>query len=163
MFDKEFEFKGKHAGYVRFLKDEIGLFKTYREAYTISSIIGFINATKAAKDTSEKAQPASILPSEMAQKKTDLTLIYRLMMLLDEKDGFTIDDYKNRAFRDDADAEEHPEKFKQNMELFNSYALGGLEIIYDKFQSCSDKNSTVNNLYDFLTDFFEDNNLIEGD
>lgn len=160
MFDKEFEFKGKHAGYVRFLKDEIGLFKTYREAYTISAIVGFLNANKALRDSTEKVQPASVLPGEMVQKRTELTLIYRLMMLLDNVDDFTIDDYKNRAFRDDADVDEHPEKFKNNMELFNSYVLGGLEIIYDKFQACNDKSSTVNMLYDYLMDFFEDNNLI---
>lgn len=160
MFDKEFEFKGKHAGYVRFLKDEIGLFKTYREAYTISAVVGFLNANKTSRDSTEKAQPASVLPSEMVQKRAELTLIYRIMMLLDEADNFTIDDYKNRAFRDDADVDEHPEKFKNNMELFNSYVLGGLEIIYEKFQSCNDKSSTVNMLYDYLMDFFEDNNLI---
>ena len=83
-------------------------------------------------------------------------------MLLDNNDDFDIDDYKNRAFKDDAD-EDNKEKFKSNMELFNSYAIGGLEIFYDKFQSCADKNSTVNTLYDFLIDFFEDNNLISGE
>lgn len=160
MFDKEFEFKGKHAGYVRFLKDEIGLFKTYREAYTISAVVGFLNANRSSKDFTEEARPASVLPGEMVQKRTELTLIYRIMMLLDEADNFTIDDYKNRAFRDDADIEDHPENFKNNMELFNSYVLGGLEIIYEKFQLCNDKNSTVNTLYDYLMDFFEDNNLI---
>lgn len=162
MFDKEFEFKGKHATYVRFLKDEIGLFKTFREAYTICAIVGFINSTREKPDTTNKLQSASVLPGEMVQKRAELTLIYRLIMLLDNNEAFTIDDYKNRAFKDDAD-EDNKEKFKNNMDLFNSYALGGLEIIYDKFQSCEDKSSTVNTLFEFLSDFFEDNGMIAGE
>ena len=31
LFEKEFEFKGKHATYCRFLKNDIELFKTFRE------------------------------------------------------------------------------------------------------------------------------------
>lgn len=41
-------------------------------------------------------------------------------MLLKEEEGFTLDDYKNRAFRDDP--VENPEVYKKNMQIFNSYA-----------------------------------------
>lgn len=159
LFDKEFEFKGKHATYCRFLKDEIKLFKTFREVYTVSAIIGFLNSTKSHIDD-EKVQPASILPSELAQKRPALTYIYRLIMLLDEVDGFDIKNYQDRTFRDDADVEEHPEKVKVNMELFNAYAMGGLEILYDKFKDCREKIEVVNTLYDFLDDFYNDNGLV---
>lgn len=158
LFDKEFEFRGKYANYCRFLRNDISLFKTYREIYTISAIVGFINSTKGA-ESDEKVQSASILPSELAQKRTSLTFIYRLMMLLDEKEGFSIEDYQNRTFRDDAETES-PEKLKKNMELFNAYALGGLEIIYDKFKDCKTPKDTVNTLHEFLSEFFEDNELL---
>lgn len=161
LFDKEFEFKGKHATYCRFLKDEIKLFKTFREVYTVSAIIGFLNSTKSKVDD-EKVQPASILPSELAQKRPVLTYIYRLIMLLDETEGFDIKNYQDRTFRDDADVEEHPEKLKANMELFNAYAMGGLEILYDKFKDCKEKIDVVNTLYEYLDDFYSDNGLIES-
>lgn len=159
LFDKEFEFKGKHATYCRFLKDEIKLFKTFREVYTVSAILGFLNSTKAKADD-EKVQPASILPSELAQKRPALTYIYRLIMLLDEADGFDIKNYQDRTFRDDADVEEHPEKVKANMELFNSYAMGGLEVLYDKFKDCKEKIDVANTLYELLDDFYSDNGLV---
>ena len=159
LFDKEFEFKGKHATYCRFLKDEIALFKTFREAYTISAIVGFLYGTKIKPD-SEKTQPASILPSELAQKRADLTFIYRLIMLLDPVEGFTVKDYQDRTFRYDAESDKYPEKLKANMELFNSYAIGGLEILYDRFKDCTEKKDTVNELYDFLNEFYIDNNLL---
>lgn len=164
LFDKEFEFKGKHATYCRFLKNEIELFKTFREVYTVSAIIGFLNATKSEKDVApkdgEKVQPASILPSELAQKRPALTYIYRLIMLLDVQDGYTIKDYQNRTFRDDVNIEENPQNMVQNMDLFNSYVLGGLEILYDTFKECKTKKETINTLNEFLTDFYEDNGLI---
>lgn len=160
LFDKEFEFKGKHATYCRFLKDEIGLFKTFREVYTMSAIVGFLNKNKGTRDN-EKVPPASIFPADLAQKRTQLTFIYRLIMLLEETDGFEINDYKDRTFR--YDSEENNEKLSENMEIFNSYVLGGLEILYDKFKDCNDKKDTVNTLNEYLTEFFEDNNLIDLD
>lgn len=161
LFDKEFEFKGKHAVYCRFLKNEINLFKTFREAYTTSAIVGYIYGKKSLKDNEEKVQPASILPSELAQKRAQLTYIYRLIMLLDESDNLSIEECQNRTFRYDADVEEHPERLAENMELFNSYVLGGIEILYDRFKDCRDTKETVNELHDFLTEFYEDYNLVD--
>lgn len=157
LFDKEFEFKGKYADYCRFLKNDIGLFKTFREAYTTSAIIGYINSTKGQKAAVEKVQPASILPSELAQKRTSLTFIYRLIMLTENND-LSIQELQNRTFRDDSD-DTHPEKVVANMELFNSYVLGGLEILYNKFKDCKTTKDVVNELNDYLLEFFEDNEL----
>lgn len=148
LFDKEYEFVGKHATYCRALKDEISLFSTFREAYMISAIVGFLYGTKSEKDTTVKVNPASILPSELAKQRLNLRNIYRYIMLLEETDGFSIEDYKSRTFKDDSDDEE-PEKVKNNMEIFNSYVLGGIEILYNKFKDCNSKKDTVNMLNEF--------------
>lgn len=160
LFDKEFEFSGKHATYVRFLKNDLQLFKSFREAYTVAAIIGYINSSKSSKDKSEQVPAASILPSELAQKRTILTFLYRLIMLTDDKEGYEITDYQDRAFRDDANIEENPEKFAENMAIFNSYVLGGIEILYDKFKDSKSLKETVNILNDFLLEFAEDNSLM---
>lgn len=159
LFDKEFEFEGKHATYCRALNDEIGLFTTFRETYMLSAIVGFLYGSKACKDTTEKVQPASILPSELSKQRLNLRNIYRYIMLLEETPGLTIDDYKSRAFKDDSE-DESPEKLKKNMEIFNSYVLGGIEIIYDKFKECTSKKDVVNLLNDFLENFVSENELI---
>lgn len=158
LFDSEFEFVGKHATYCRSLKEEIGLFTTFREAYMISAIVGFLNGSKGIKDYTEKVQPASILPSELSKQRSNLINIYRYIMLLEDTPGFSIDDYKTRTFKDDSD-EESPEKVKQNMDLFNSYVLGGIEILYDKFKECSTKKDVVNTLNELLEQFVDDNEL----
>lgn len=158
LFDKEFEFEGKHATYCRALKEEIGLFTTFREAYMISAIVGFLYGSKAIKDSIEKVQPASILPSELAKQRSNLRNIYRYIMLLEETPGFSIEDYKSRTFKDDSE-DEDPEKIKKNMEIFNSYVLGGIEILYDKFKDCGSKKDVVNSLNDFLEEFVSDNEI----
>lgn len=158
LFDKEYKFFGKHATYCRFLKDE-GIIKTFREVYLISTVIGFLNNTCSPIDKEEKVQEASILPSELMQQKDNLTFLYRIIMLTKEDDGFSIDDYKNRAFRDDVD-DENPEKVKKNMELFNSYSRAGVEILYDKFKDGTNKKDYANILNQFLTEFCTDTTLI---
>ena len=101
LFDNEIEFNGKYATMVRFLKEDLGLFSTFREAYVISSIVGFLNNKKYTEDNQEKVQAASIFPNELNKRKPDLRFIYRLIMLLKEEKDYTLEDYKNRTFRDD--------------------------------------------------------------
>lgn len=161
LFDNEVEFIGKYATMARFLKEEIGLFSTFREIYVASAIIGFINNCEESKDNSEKVQAASIFPNELGKRKKDLRFIYRLIMLLKEEPGFTIDDYKNRAFRDDP--EEHMETLRENMLIFNSCACGGLEFIYNKFVDCNRTEDVVDKLYEFVHGFGLSLGLIDGE
>lgn len=160
LFDNEIEFVGKYATMVRFLKEELGLFGTFREAYVTAAIIGFINDRTMTSDNQEKVQAASIFPNELNKRKPDLRFIYRLIMLLKDEKDFTLDDYKNRTFRDDP--EENMDVLKQNMEIFNSYACGGLEYLYEKFQSCTRVEDTVDMLYEMLHAFSTDVGLIDG-
>ena len=161
LFDNEIEFNGKYATMVRFLKEELGLFGTFREAYVVASIVGFINEREMTEDTQEKVQAASIFPNELNKRKPDLRFIYRLIMLLKEEPNFTLDDYKNRTFRDDP--EENQDVMKQNMEIFNSYACGGIEFLYEKFQDSTRTEDTVDTLYDFLHRFSVDVGLLDGE
>jgi hypothetical protein len=163
MFDKEVEFNGKHATYIRFLRDSIGLFKTFREAYVVCTVVGFINGRKSSKDSSEKVQPASILPSELAKQRSNLMFVYRLIMLLEGPEDMDIKERQDRAFRYDAEGDVNAVKLSQNMECFNAYAMGGLEIIYEEFKDCTNQKDTVNKLHEYLLKFFEDNSLIIDD
>jgi len=165
MFDNEFNFKGQYGQYCRGLntRDGIGLFKTNREAYVFSSLIGFLNGDSD-KDViyDEELSHATILPSEMVKRRESLRLIYHLIMLLKEEPNFTIDDYKNRTFRDEAD-EEHPEKLEANMKLFNSYAESGIESLYKKFGDCRNIGEVVDELYQYVSDFAVESGLKESE
>lgn len=154
LFGNEIEFNGKYATYARYLKDDVGIFQTFREIYVIGAVVGYLNNKMETEDNSEKVQPASIFSSDLIRRKTDLRYIYRTIMLLKEEEGFTIDDYQNRAFRDDPS--ENPEVYKQNMRLFNSYVCGGVEYLYEMFKDAIDVESVVDTLYKFMHEFSVD-------
>lgn len=160
LFDNEIEINGKYATMARFLKEDAGVFATFREAYIISAIVGFLNKAKETKDTSDKVQAASIFPNELSKRKTDLKLLYRIIMLVEDTPGFTIEDYMNRAFRDDAE-EGNKDKLKVNMNLFNSYVCGGLEVLYDKFKDLDKIDDIVNILYEYVHAFIVDIGLLD--
>lgn len=164
-FDKEVEFVGKHATYCRFLKEELGVFKTFKDIYATSAIVGFINGRKADKDNvkikGQTVQPASIMASEVQSIRSRLTYIYRIIMLLEPIKNGEIKDYQDRTFKDDANAERNPERLRENLEVFNAYARGGLEFLYDKFKDCKSKKEAVNVLNDYLIEFYEDTNLVQ--
>ena len=81
-------------------------------------------------------------------------------MLVEENPGYTIEDYMNRAFRDDAE-EGNRDKLKANMALFNSYACGGLEVLYNKFQNLSKTDDIIDDLYDYIHSFGIDVGLLD--
>ena len=159
LFGNEVEFNGKYATYARFLKDEVGVFQTFREVYVIGAIVGYLNNRTESKDEGDKVQSASIFPNELSKRKIDLRHIYRTIMLLKEEEGFTLDDYKNRAFRDDP--VENPEVYKKNMQIFNSYACGGVEYLYEVFRDKNNVESVVDTLYQFLHEFGVDVGIVE--
>lgn len=153
LFENDIEFRGEYARYATELKDGIKAFKTIREIYVISAAIGLAKNLKSSEYTGKSDfKERSIFSSDLNSRKADLTLIYRMIMLLEETDGFEIKDYMNRAFKDDAN-EEDRSKLKENMGLFNSYACGGLEYLYSELKDCDTQEKTVDKLYEIFKEF----------
>ena len=155
LFENEIEFNGKYATMVRYLRDDVKIFTTFREAYVISAIVGYLNKKSISNDNDEKVQPASIFPNELNKRKQDLRLIYRIVMLTEDNPNYSIEDYMNRAFRDDAE-NENLDKIKNNMATFNSYVCNGLEYLYNKFKDIDKVDDIINTLYEFVHDFIVD-------
>lgn len=162
LFENEIEMVGKYATIVRHLKDKLGLFATFRETYITAAIIGFVHNRIEEKDESDKVQAASIFPAELNKRKQDLRLLYRIIMLVRDEPNFTIEDYMNRAFRDDAE-EGNIENLKKNMMLFNSYACGGLLYLQEKFGELDRPDDLVCSVYEWIHEFASDMNLIEAE
>ena len=160
--ENEIEFIGRYATIVRHLKDDLGLFTTFREAYVTSAIIGYVNRRTEVNENSDKVQAASIFPNELSKRKHDLRFLYRIIMLLEDDPAFTIDDYMNRAFRDDAD-DANGENLKKNMAMFNSYVCGGLDFLDEKFGSLDRTDDLVDALYEMVHNFAVDMEIIEDD
>lgn len=162
LFESEIEFTGKYATYARYLKDESKVFLTFRDIYVMSAILGFLEGKKGTEDSTNSAvNPASIFPAQLAKYKSELKFIYRIIMLLDESDKLSLEERKNRAFRDDP--EENKETIRANMALFNDYACGGVEYLYSQFEMHDPENLSekVKKLNDFLYILSVKNHLLE--
>ena len=162
LFENEIELNGKYATIIRHLKDDLGIFTTFREAYVTAAAIGFVYPKAETTDTSDKVQPASIFPNEINRRKRDLKFLYRIIMLVEDNPNFTIEDYMNRAFRDAAE-EANAENLKKNMMLFNSYVCGGLEYLQNKFGELDKIEDIIDAVYEMVHEFAVDVELIEND
>lgn len=168
LFENEVELNGKYATIARTLKEELGLFSTFREVYVLAAALGYLNQRKETPDNSAKVNSASIFPAEINKRKSDLRFLYRVMMLAEDVPGYSIDDYMNKAFRDeeneDSIAETDKNKsLKEKMKIFNSYACGGLEYLSELFEGVNRDSDIVEVVYNLVHNFAIDVNILEDD
>jgi hypothetical protein len=158
MFDNDISLVGKHATYTKFLVNDVSVFKRFMDVYMNGAIFGLLYGRKCEKDL-DSTDKANILASTVINEKMRCDFIYRLIMLLDETPGLSIENRIDRAFRDDAKGEKS-ENHTANMQLFTSYVLGGIEVLYEKFtEDCTTKEDYLNKIYEVLSNFKEE---IEG-
>ena len=147
LFENEIELRGIYAKKLKELKEDIGLFNTIREGYVLSILIGYLN-NATIHDTDEfKDREVSIFANDLNSRKKDLKFIYRIILLAQEIPGMSVEDYMNRTFRDDTDPNRR-EQLKANMNIINEYAVKGIELLYNKFSNCHDKQILCDQLYD---------------
>ncbi|MDB2116845.1 hypothetical protein [Clostridium paraputrificum] len=165
MFSKQYYFYGKHAEYVNKLTAKhtdgknsdqyIYIFNRNIDVFLLASIIGITYNRKAEVDKSknEGGQVAntSIFADMMVSKSDLITYNYQTVMMLHNRTVDSKDVRLDRAFRYYNKEEEFK---KQCYDIFNSYILGGVEVLYEKIIS---NGKTLDdyavNLYDFLEEF----------
>ncbi len=158
MFERDYEIYGKHANYVKFLKDN-DIFNRYIDVYMLGAIIGFKHNLKGEKDKELKDR-ARIYADAFAQEKLVCEFIYRLIMLSEDEKNLSVEQRIDRAFRDDSS--KNQDKHKKNMELFNSYVLGGIERIYNDYTSNAfNKDDYINNAFNNISSFHSENSSDE--
>lgn len=161
MFDNDYTINGIHATHLKFLVNEAKVFERYIDVYMNAAVIGFLHGRAEKKDNSSQDR-ARIYADAFSNEKLYCDFIYRLIMLLDETTELTTQQRLDRAFRHDSQKEnEKTAAIKdQNMELFNSYVLGGIEGLYEQFTNGStSREDYINKIYDITASFKEE---IEG-
>ena len=138
MFDKEMDFYGKHATYLRSLApsrqyleksdQRVTFFRSNIEVVLAAAVIGFVKQRKAPSEGNKEVAPNNIFAQALINHKDELELIYRLIMLLGDNDKLSIDNRIDKAFKYDAD----PEKSKAGEDIFWAYVRGGIEYLYEK-------------------------------
>lgn len=161
MFDKEFRFTGKHAKYVTMLSNNFGstkskLFDRNVDVYVRSPIVGFLFQRKSEKDflkdENGKVFDAHILRDQVLTSKENLIFNMQLILLLDK--SYEADETKrvDKAFKNFG-------KDESDLELFESYVRGGIEVLYEKLiQNGSTSDDYIQNLADFTDEINEMHN-----
>ncbi len=135
IFDKTIVLTGKHGYYADVLKER-GFFNRIIDVYMNAPVVGFMYNRKVDKDKSEefKDSEKKIFMEQVTKENTSLEFIYRLILLLDSQESMELDDRINRAFRVDS-LNDISDQHLENLKLFNSYVLGGIEVLYEKIIS----------------------------
>jgi hypothetical protein len=170
MFDREYDITGKHAIFTRFLSRDMrntpdkgkgvfghyGLFERYLDVYLNGAIFGLLYDRTAPRDTSMKGEEANIPASAFNTSRNECVFLYRLVMLLEQTTGITPEERIDRAFRYDAD-EKYADQLAANMNLFHSYVLGGIEVLYEKFtDGTTTPDDYLEKVFMLMSDFQEE-------
>lgn len=164
MFESDFTINGKHATYLKFLaqknasapldsgKSTAQLFERYIDVYMNAVIFGLIYSRTAPNDSSSEDR-ARIYADAFNKERENCIFLYRLVMLLDKTQNLSPEERVERAFRYDSQPEKEKE-FKKNMELFNDYVRGGIELLYERFtEGCQTKEDYLNKSYEVMETF----------
>lgn len=164
-FRREYVFKGKHAQYVKELSAAI--FSRYVDVLILAPIIGLVYNRKTSKDNSVEAF-ADVPGGTIVKEKEKLLFNYRLCMLFDDEN----DDQEkiDNAFRyytvSENDSEEQLKRFEKNIEIYNSYILGGVEVLYElllkenhefngNVNDSTYKRKVISDVTEFVADYTE--------
>ena len=146
-FRREKALSGKHAKYVKEIKDK-GIFGRYIDVYKAASIVGFLYNKKEEEDKVKNSfgtlDEAKIFTEQVVKETKYLKINFQIIILLDKEYEKDDDKRMEKAFRNLADNE-------KDIDLFESYTRGGIEILYDKCISTSNqKDDFMANIIEFL-------------
>ena len=155
MFDKDYNFRGSHADKVRFLCEEIEpgkrdfgkftIFNRYVDVFICGAIVGFIHNRQGTSDSDSKENVATIPMKTMIGEQRNLSFIFKSIILCDgikDVDSLSNEELKNRmddAFR----FGEGTDRFEANWKRFESFVLGGVDYLYDKFKEVKTREDAV--------------------
>lgn len=132
------------------------IFNTYIDAYILCPLIGYQYSRKGVIDNSIPGD-AGMLSEVIIKRQNELKFIYQIIMLSDEESE---PDPDKRIYRATTFSEEKPEDremIKNNMKIFNSYFLGGLEVMHEQFvDQCITDDDYLKRIFDYVRQFDEE-------
>lgn len=126
----DFQFTGVTCTYIDAMwvqgKISESMFNRLVDLYAIAAIVGLRIRRRLPADGGEQKRTVQL--AQIANNYHTLMPIMRLVLLLDESRGLNVEQRVDSAFRNP----ETQEEYEKNMELFNSYARGGVEYLYQQ-------------------------------
>jgi len=163
MFRNDYILKGRHATYAKLLCEStqirqgskeniIGVFRYGIDLFQVAPLIG-VSYNKRAEIDTKSNDKYTIQANAVINQQENLETIYRLVMLSEKSSDLTNDEKVHRAFKED----EHEEKSKLNMNLFDEYVRGGIDWLYERFDGCGTSQETyLDEIPRIVNDFYID-------
>lgn len=102
------------------------MFTRLVDLYAVAAIVGLRIQRRLPADAGEQKRTVQL--AQITNNYHTLMPIMRLVLLLDESRGLNVEQRIDSAFR----TPDTQEDYEKNMELFNSYARGGVEYLYQE-------------------------------
>lgn len=163
IFKSQVRFYGKHGQYLEALTPgtekakEIDLpeiernkylFDTVVDVYILAPLVGYLYQRTAERDGSDSTK--NIMEGALSSHHDKLVFTYELLMILDKNSEPDLNERLRRAFRATDDLA------KQGMEVYNSYARGGIEVLYEKLiEGAATPDDLIRNVMDFTDEWNE--------
>lgn len=128
----EMFFVGKHREYVDQLwtlnKIQESFFRRLVDLYAIAAIVGLKVNRKSEEVKDDSDIKRTVQMKQLTENYQTLLPIMRLVLIMDNSRNLSLEQRLESAFI----IPEDEDTYKANMELFNSYARGGVEYLYEK-------------------------------
>jgi len=158
MFDKQYRFRGRHAVRVDQLtgvfdpESKSKLFDRNVDVYANAPLVGFLYGRMSDPDDLKNPETnqvynQNVMGDRVIYSQEELTFNFRMIMLLDK--SYEPDEEKriNKAFR-------HMGEDPQDMERFDAYVRGGVDVLYEKLiEGVTEPDEYVRRLFDFVDEF----------
>jgi len=161
IFRSQVRFYGKHGQYLEALTPgtenaknldlpEIErnkyLFDTVVDIYIIAPIVGYLFQRQVPRDAGDSNK--NIMGDQLSSHHDKLVFSYELLMILDKESEPDLNERIRRAFR------ATDELTARSMEVYNAYARGGIEILYEKLVvGAVTPEDLLRNLMDFAEEW----------
>ena len=142
MFEGDYTINGTHATYIKYLVNDIKAFDRYIDVYMAGAALGVLNDKRAKQGGS--ADRARIYSDAFNTEHIKCNELFKVVILNDTSKTWSEEERINICFkyRDKMDANAVPpitqheiELMKEALDLFNEYAMGGIELLYENFLS----------------------------
>lgn len=142
MFEGDYTINGIHATYIKYLKDEVKAFERYIDVYMAGAAVGMLHDKRAKQGGS--TDRARIYADAFNTEHVKCNELFKIIILSDTSKAWTDEERINICFRyrDKKDEKAVPliteheiEVMKEALDLFNEYAMGGIELLYENFSS----------------------------
>lgn len=144
-------FYGETANKIRFLKDETNLFERALDVYMAGGAVGMLFNEKGEDKRAENK--VTIFAEQIANESMRIKYLSSLAFLIENNDeNLDKDELLKQTFSDwFSNVENEDSEQYRKYKLFKLYAIGGIDMLYDKIVGEStDEKSYLRNYRDFI-------------